>query len=179
MTLSAAEIALVVGDLRATLLPAVLRRMLPLPGEPGFVLDLRSGRTTRLLAVSLHPMLCRIHLVGARPQRDRTEATRGFVRTASATLAGLPLIDVERIGDDRAVALRLEGWSLAIELMGRHANAFLLDRGGIIRSSYRAGASRKRSLLWGGPYVPPIPRPGAAWAGAPSRFAAVGIHEAI
>jgi predicted ribosome quality control (RQC) complex YloA/Tae2 family protein len=177
LCLSASEIAVVVDDLRARVVPAVVRRVTS-PPEDGLLFELRARRATHRLLVSFEPTATRLHLVAERV--GRPGGAVGFARTLHAALEGAVLADVRRLGDDRAVLLDFGRRSVALELTGRHANAFLLDEGGIIRSSFRPSASRKRSLLWGNPYRPPIPRTDAEWLRAPSRFpAGEAVHEAI
>ncbi|MBI5488195.1 MAG: DUF814 domain-containing protein [Deltaproteobacteria bacterium] len=177
MSLSASEIALVVADLRERASPAFLQRVRSIP-EQGFLLELRVPGADRLLLVSLEPVASRMLLV--EPGSTAARTPEGFARTLHQALAGSKLAGIAHDAGDRAVRLEFGGRSLVLELTGRHANAFLLDESGIIRSSYRPSQSRKRNLLWGLPYQPPLAKPDAPWATAPSRFAAgPGLHAAI
>lgn len=177
MTLSVAELELVVADLRARLLPARLVQVRS-PAEQGLLLELQArGRNGWLLA-SFEPRASRLHLTDPVGAGDRP--AEGFARTVHAALAGQRLIEIEPIPDDRAVRLRFDEGQIVLELTGRHANAFLLDAGGVIRSSFRPSQSRKRRLSWGEPYQPPLPRAGEPWQRAPSRFpGGEAVHEAI
>jgi len=175
--LSAAEIGLVTADLHDRLVPARLERV-RLPPETGLLFELRAQRADRWLLVSLEPTACRLHLVDRGSVAART--SEGFARTLQSTLAGRTLVGVAQLGGDRAVRLDFGRWSVVLELTGRHANAFLLDDQGIIRSSHRPSPSRKRSLLWGGAYQPPLPREGDTWRTAASRFpGGAAVHAAI
>ena len=177
MTLAAAELALVTTDLRERLLPAFLQRVRSIP-EAGLLLELRANRADALLLVSVEPVACRLHLV--EPGEVEARTSEGFARTVHQALSGERLDDLEQLGGDRVVRLGFGARSLVLELTGRHANAFLLDADGIIRSSFRPSQSRKRSLLWGQPYQAPFPRADGPWRTAPSRFAAgPGLHAAI
>jgi predicted ribosome quality control (RQC) complex YloA/Tae2 family protein len=177
VTLAAAEIALVTADLRERLLPAFLRRIRSIP-EAGLLLELRANRADCLLLVSLEPTACRLHLV--EPEEVEARTPEGFARTVHQALSGERLVELEQLGGDRALRFAFGARSLVLELTGRHANAFLLDAEGIIRSSFRTSQSRKRSLLWGQPYQAPLPRADGPWRTVPSRFAAgPGLHAAI
>ena len=177
MTLSVAELELVVADLRGRLLPAHLERARS-PAEQGLLLELRAHGRNHWLLASFEPLAARVHLVERGDAGDAPAA--GFARTVHATLAGRRLLDVEPLAGERAVRLVFGDWQLLFELTGRHANAFLVDAGGVVRSSFRASQSRKRALSWGEPYQPPLPRVDEPWQRAPSRFpGGEAVHAAI
>lgn len=177
MTLSVAELDLVVADLRARLLPAHLERVRS-PAEQGLLLELRAQGRNHWLLASFEPLASRLHLTERAAAGDRP--AEGFARTVHAALAGRRLLGIEPIPGDRAVRLRFGDWQLVLELTGRHANAFLVDPGGVIRSSFRPSQSRKRRLLWGEPYQAPLPRAEEPWQRAPSRFpGGEAVHAAI
>ncbi|MBI5502156.1 MAG: DUF814 domain-containing protein [Deltaproteobacteria bacterium] len=177
MSLSASEIALVVEDLRGRAVPAFLQRVRSI-AEEGLLLELRVPGADRLLLVSLEPTASRILLV--EPGTTTARTPEGFARTLHQTLAGSKLTGLAHDAGDRAVRLEFGRRTLVLELTARHANAFLLDEAGIIRSSYRPSQSRKRGLLWGLPYQPPLAKPAAPWVTAPSRFApGPDLHAAI
>ena len=178
MSLTAPEIALVVEDLRRRIVPAFLQRVRSIP-EAGFLLELRVPGADRWLLVSLEPVASRLVLVEREAARGRT--AEGFARALHQALAGSKLTGVTQAAGDRAVRLEFGARTLVLELAGRHANAFLLDDAGIIRSSHRPSASHKRNLLWGSAYQPPLAQGGdPAWRAAPSRFeAGPGVPGAV
>jgi predicted ribosome quality control (RQC) complex YloA/Tae2 family protein len=177
MSLNVAEIERVVADLRARLVPARLERVRS-PAEEGLLFELRARRADHLLLASLEPNAARVQLVERGAIQLRT--AEGFARAVHQAASGSTLVGLEQLGNDRVVRLELEKWAVVLELTGRHANAFLLDEHGIIRSSYRPSQSRKRSLFWGSPYQAPLPREDAPWRTAPSRFpAGEPVHAAI
>lgn len=177
MTLSVAELSLVVADLRERLLPAHLERVRS-PAEQGLLFELRAGGRSHWLLASFEPTASRLHLTDRTAAGDRP--AEGFARTVHAALAGRRLLDLEAVPNDRAVRLVFGDRQLVLELTGRHANAFLLDAGGTIGSSFRPSQSRKRRLLWGEPYQAPLPRSGEPWQRAQSRFpAGEAVHAAI
>ncbi|MBN1770226.1 MAG: NFACT family protein, partial [Deltaproteobacteria bacterium] len=177
MTLSVAELELVVADLRERLLPAHLERARS-PAEQGLLLELRAHGRNHWLLASFEPTAARLHLTDRGAAGDAPAA--GFARTVHATLAGRRLLELEALPGERAVRLVFADWQLLLELTGRHANAFLVDAQGVIRSSFRASQSRKRRLLWGEPYQAPLPRADEPWQRAPSRFpGGEAVHATI
>lgn len=150
-----------------------------------FQIELRS-LGSRFLTVSIHPEQDTL-VIGDTPFQ-RAEAILGksspgqsrrahagkpdfegvsFVKALNFQLKGGTLVGIEHSGFDNQVSLlfRVAGrfknprdWRLAIELMGRHSNAFLLTEESLVRSSAKRltpAMNRYRRIITGRPFIPP------------------------
>ncbi len=187
MTLTRAEIELILDEIEPLAGRAVVQRVLEADRHTR-VLQLREpGRTHRLLLCT-KPHLTRIHFVAERPsQPDRPSA---FTMQLRKWLQGALFEEVRQLSSDRIVRFDLEAvdpeWepdaeadederaprvpvSLVVELTGRHANWFLLGADDTILGQLDEEVLGSRELGRGTRYEPPPPPPDPS-IGARVRF---------
>lgn len=177
MSFSRAELALTIADAQAALVGGLIERIVELEGPAIAFESYARGRKSWFL-LSARPGFSRAHLLSSRP-RD-VETPGAFVmllRKHAARIGGCALW-----GDDRVVRLRLvhrDGEaSIIAELVGRHANVFLVGPDDVILGSLRPNLSQRRALVVGAPYVYPLPAEAASGAlrDAP-RFGSAGSAD--
>lgn len=171
MTLSAAEIALVVSRWDRDFRGALVRRAISPRGPDRIALELFGASGASLVEIVLAPRWCRLCRIAQKPAA--AEAPHPFVMLLRREAVGLRVEGVRQVGGDRVVAIDLAGaslrGSLVCELLARHANLFWLGGDGLIAGSFHPNLSHRRLLVPGQPYAPPLPHPPAA--PSPSRFA--------
>lgn len=155
--------------------------------------------------VCVRPRASRVHLTwrsfapsAAPGARSSAPSPPAFTQRLRATVLDGRVRDVTVPWADRVLAFDLTHagaeFRLLVEITGHHANAFLVDGGGVILASLRPTASRRRDLRPGHPYVPPLP-PDDGAAGVrvtplvatgealhreiDARFAARDVHDAL
>ena len=158
MSLSAAEIALVVREVKKEICPGKLEQIYQ--AQPTEITwKVRKEGASRFLLVSAHPVRSRIHLLSERPQAP--PGPPDFCRSLRNHLTGSLLEDIEQEPDDRLVHLRFRRGSepkvFVAELTGRGSHLLLLDGSGEILAALRPYRGRRRVLIPGRPYVPPPP----------------------
>jgi predicted ribosome quality control (RQC) complex YloA/Tae2 family protein len=128
-------------------------------GDAEIALSLRSGGRSRTLLISVHPRWGRLHVTG----RLRPGLTPPFVQLLRGRLEGGTVMSWEAPPFERLVALRVETLEgpleLFVEIMGRHGNLILCERG-LIVGALRIVAfdrARGREVLPQRPYVRPAP----------------------
>jgi len=129
------------------------------PTVTELVLELRADRDTRLLLLSAHPRLSRLHPINHRPPNPRTPFT--FQMLCRKELSGR-LESLEPSETDRLIRLTFQGAHrrvLVAELTGRHANVLLLDEEENVLGSLIPTHRDTRRLASSGPYAPPPPPP--------------------
>ena len=125
------------------------------PNATDVLIALYQGGEAWLL-VSVHPEFARAYLTTRRPKGPPTPPA--FCATLRARLEGRRLKAVEVPKGERILTLRFDdGHRLVAELMGKHANAMLLDPGGRIVAALKwvSRAQSVRPIASGTPYVPP------------------------
>ncbi|MCA9562978.1 MAG: NFACT family protein [Myxococcales bacterium] len=137
-------------------------------GEICLTIRHRSENHFLLLAIDDH--LARIHMVSEAPPRPIKPTS--FCQLLRKHLEGAVLREIRHLDEDRVVSLTLDiaydrddggTWRFIAELTGRHGNMFLTHGGdeeglsdlGIVRGSFRANVSQRRSLIPGKPYERP------------------------
>ncbi|MBW2275924.1 MAG: NFACT family protein [Deltaproteobacteria bacterium] len=163
MSLSAAEIGKVVARCDAALKGGALRKVLS-PSRPDrIVLEIRAGGDNHLLQLVVSATGSRIGRIAAKPKAAKQP--HPFVMLLRGKAQGLRLVRLRQLGDDRALAIDLEGrerrGTLVCELTSRHANMFWIDDEDLIAGSFHINRSHKRRLVPGEPYTPPLPRSGS------------------
>jgi len=160
VSLTAAELALVVARWRRDLLGAQLRRAISPAADDRIALELHGPAGEAHLEIVLAPRACRLCRIAARPAA--AERPHPFVMLLRREAVGLRLAGVRQIGDDRVAALDFAAsgaaGSLVCELTARHGNLFWVDAAGAIAGSFHPNRSHRRPLVPGAPYVPPAPR---------------------
>lgn len=161
MSLSVAELALVVEELRA-LQGAVVQKAY-VPRERVLFLELRVPGHTHLLRLDAEPGRTRLHLASGRPPSPQEALT--FQQQARAHLVGRKLAAIDLSPNDRVVTLRFaddEGERAVVaELTGRHGNLFLLGASGNLLALGGPNLSQRRALAPGRPYLLPASEPPA------------------
>lgn len=122
------------------------------------------GQQSQLL-ISIDPEFYRVHLLSQPPKR--TPALNHTGRLFRAVLDSAVLARVDQVGFDRILKLVFESpegpLTLVIELMGKHANACVIDKHREIRACLRTIGTTKsvRPIVVGKTYQPPPgdPRP--------------------
>ncbi|MDR7418036.1 MAG: NFACT family protein [Armatimonadota bacterium] len=139
---------------------ATVQRVQP-AGDAEIAISLRAADRGRTLLVSVHPRWGRLHLTG----RVRPGAATPFAQLLRSRLGGAVVTGWDAPSFDRLVVLHFETLEgpvdLAIEIMGRHGNLVLCERGVILGALRPVGCDRARgrAVLPQRPYVrPPIPR---------------------
>lgn len=180
MTLSRAEIELVLDEIRPLTGRAVIQRVLEIDRQTR-VLRLREPGRTHQLLLCTEPNLTRIHFVEHRPtQPDKPSA---FTMQLRKWLEGALFEEVRQLSEDRVVRFDLQAvdpeWepdsarehggdderaprvaiSLVVEFTGRHANWFLLDADDKIIGQLDDEVLGSRELGRGKRYEPPPPPP--------------------
>ncbi len=129
------------------------------------ILAFRHRGKERLLLIGIEDDHSRIHLLDNKPKSPRIPY--GFVSLLRARLGVSRLERIYAVENERLLRFDFQAledekesrYHLAVELTGRHANAFFLDADGIILGAMRPNRSTKRSLAVGRPYAPPLPAP--------------------
>jgi predicted ribosome quality control (RQC) complex YloA/Tae2 family protein len=172
MTLSRAEIELILDEICPLAGRAVIQRVLEADRQTR-VLQLREpGRTHRLLLCT-EPNLTRIHFVDDRPTQPPKPSA--FTMQLRKWLEGALFEGVRQLSQDRIVRFDLEAvdpdWEpdpevederaprMPVALTGRHANWFLLDAHDMIIGQLDDAVLGGRELGRGKPYEPPPPPP--------------------
>jgi predicted ribosome quality control (RQC) complex YloA/Tae2 family protein len=115
------------------------------------------------LRIAVRPERPGIHLATLRGPR-REPPPDPFAALLDRDLSGARLVDIDQPEGDRLVRLTFAapdggpaecGRRLVVELLGRRANALLLDPSGGILAAARDPAGGPRALSVGGPYHPP------------------------
>lgn len=122
------------------------------------------GQQSQLL-ISIDPEFYRVHLLSHPPKR--TPALTHTGRLFRGMLDSAILSRVDQVGFDRVLKLTFESpegpLTLIVELMGKHANALVIDKSKEIRACLRTiGATKSiRPIVVGKTYHPPPgdPRP--------------------
>jgi predicted ribosome quality control (RQC) complex YloA/Tae2 family protein len=165
MTLTTAEIAQVVSDLKPRLEGGRIERI-DQPERHKLVLRVRSGSACYWLLLCTHPRFSRLHLLTSRPPEGKPAT--GFCNAVRQHLTGAPLLEVSQAAGDRIVRLRsaerdqLMGAhtvTLVAELMGVGSNLFLLDESDRVLAMLCRNSRADRDLRVGEVYVP-APPPG-------------------
>jgi predicted ribosome quality control (RQC) complex YloA/Tae2 family protein len=171
MSLSAAEIALVVARWNRDLAGAFVRKAISPAAADRVALELYLTGGEAFVEIVLAPRWSRLCRVGAKP--DAAEVPHPFVMLLRREAVGLRLEGARQLGGDRVVALDLAGGgrhgTLVCELLSRHGNLFWLGDDGLIAGSFHPNRSQRRLLVPGQPYAPPTPHPASEQAH--SRFA--------
>jgi predicted ribosome quality control (RQC) complex YloA/Tae2 family protein len=161
MSLSAAEIALVVERLQAGLAGAVVQGAISPSARDRVVLELRTPGATHHLEIVLAAGFTRLGRVRARP--GAAPSPHPFVMLLRGCAVGLRVEAVRQHDGDRAVLVDLASGArrgtLVAELTSRHANLFWLDAAGVVAGSFHPNRSQRRALDPGCPYVAPLPHP--------------------
>ena len=153
------EIGVLTDELRALQSASLLRSHQPFPSV--LILELRHEHKNYNLLLGFDDDHCRLHLIDERPENPKVPYH--FVTLLRARLSPARLINLAATPGDRVVTLDFETIAeneqrsvlrLVCEFTGRHANAFLLDREGIILGSLRQNRSSRRDLMPGRPYLP-------------------------
>ncbi len=170
MTLSSAEIALVVARWNRDLRGAFVRKAISPVAPDRIALELYGPGLGTFVEIALAPRWSRLCRVDAKP--DAAEAPHPFVMLLRREAVGMRLEGARQLGGDRVVALDLAGGerrgSLVCELLSRHGNLFWLGDDGLIAGSFHPNRSHRRLLVPGQPYAPPLPHPSPDQAA--SRF---------
>lgn len=148
MSLSVAELTLVIQELSPTLLDSWIQKIHePHPGT--LTLDIHKPGATQTLLICVTHTLARIHFT------DRSFANPPspppFCEFLRSKLQGGRIAAVRQIPDDRIVVLdghtKQERWSLVIALIGRDGNVWVLDRDGKILHSLHPGKMKPGELF--------------------------------
>ncbi|MBA2661245.1 MAG: NFACT family protein [Bradymonadaceae bacterium] len=171
MSLSRAEIELIVEEIKPTLERATIQRVLEVD-ERTFVLRYRQPGQNLLLLISTQPQMARLHFVTERTRQP--EQPTAFTMLLRKWLDGAFIEAIKQRQGDRIVELTVRSvdpqWIpaedfqgpaprvvayLVIELTGAVANVFLLDAKRIVRGHQPGEASGTRTLRVGAPYEAP------------------------
>ncbi len=174
MSLSRAEIALLVEEIAPSVKNAAIQRVLEVDDHT-FVLRLRRPGENLMLLVSTSESLTRMHFV---TQRERQpEQPSNFTMLLRKWLDGSIIEDLHQFDRDRIVEIKTRivdpNWTptedfvgpaprttayLVIELTGKMANAYLLDKQRIVRGLQPGATRDDRELRVGAHYkAPPLP----------------------
>ena len=187
MSLSDAEIALVVREVREAVCPGRVDQIYQLsPTDLSW--KIRTPHGPRHLLLSAHPTRSRLHLLTRAPTPP--EAPPDFARSLRNHLGGALLTGIEQAGSDRVVTLAFEKGPIrctfVAEIMGRGSHLLLVDGSGEILAALKPYRGRRRTLVPGVPYVPPKrpdePRPPSVrpflgGEGGPSRLVEAFYRE--
>ena len=176
MSLDAATLALVAGELKNTLLDAKIDKIFE-PTRDEVLMTLRTRTETHRLLLSARSGSARVCLTKESFENPLTPP--GFCMLLRKHLTGGRLIELRREPGDRIVYFDfrctnemgdLVTNTLAVELMGRYSNLVLVQGGRIIDALKRVDFddSEVRQLLPGLAYtLPPSPRGLTFWRRAP------------
>jgi len=163
MSLSAAEIGLVVAQWQRDLAGLFLRKAISPAAGDRIALELYGPAGEVFAEIVTAPGACRLCRIAAKPRA--AEHPHPFVMLLRREAVGLRIDAVRQVGGDRVVAIDLagaqRGGTLVCELLSRHGNLFWLGEGGAIAGSFYPNRSHRRLLVPGAPYVPPLPHPAA------------------
>ena len=110
------------------------------------------------LLVSCHPEFYRVHFVTLRHAGGGEPPT--FCATLRARLVGRRMVAVSQLFGERILDLVFEeNYRLVVELMGKHSNVMLVERGGAVLAAAKwvRGDKSSRPILSGKPYLrPPV-----------------------
>lgn len=187
MSLSAAEIALLVREVKEGLCPGKVDQIYQIsPTDTSW--KIRTAGGTRHLLISAHPTRSRLHLLRQPPTPPPSPS--GFARSLRGRLSSGTLVDIEQVEGDRMVRLTFERGgerlTLIAEIMGRGSHLLLVDERGKILACLRPYRGRSRTLVPGVRYFPPSPpaqprpsevRPFFDGEGGPSRLAEAYYRE--
>jgi len=164
MSLSAAEIGLVVAQWRRDLAGVFLRKALSPAADDRIALELYGPSGEAFAEIVTAPGACRLCRIAAKPKV--AERPHPFVMLLRREAVGLKIEAVRQVGGDRVVAIDFTGaerrGTLVGELLSRHGNLFWLGADGAIVGSFYPNRSHLRLLVPGAPYVPPLPHPAAS-----------------
>lgn len=146
-------LAAVAAELRSWVGARIQKIWQPDPESVVFELHL-AGRTTWLW-IGWDAEFARAHLSPRKPPSSGEPST--FCMTLRARVGDRHLLSAKQIGFDRVLELRTEDHRLVVELMGKHANAILVDLDGKVAAAGKiVGPSKsRRPILVGRPYEPP------------------------
>jgi predicted ribosome quality control (RQC) complex YloA/Tae2 family protein len=163
MSLSAAEIGMVVARWRRDLAGTFLRKALSPAVDDRIALELYGACGSAFVEIVTAPGTCRLCRIGDKP--DAAERPHPFVMLLRREAVGLRIEAVRQVGGDRVVAIDFAAkerrGTLVCELLSRHGNLFWLGEGGVIAGSFYPNRSSRRLLVPGAPYEPPRPHPSA------------------
>lgn len=171
MSLSTAEVAAVVQDLKPRLEGGRIERM-DQSDPHRLVLYVRNGPALYWLLICTAPRFSRLHLLTRRPERGKPAG--GFCSVLRQHLTTAPLEVLRQVPEDRVVVLgsvfrdrlmRPHPVKLVAELFGPRSNMLLVDESDRILAVNRRMRSGGRELVPGAVYRFPEP------AGAPSEKA--------
>lgn len=153
MSLSATEIAMVVGELETALVGGWIQKIFQ-PQPEIIVLEIRvPGQTYRLL-ISANPDTARLHLI--RNTLPNPPSPPAFCQLLRARIQGARIDAISQVNHDRIAELRLTASDgacrLMAELIGRKADLLLIDQRDRVAATLNSRAERV-----GKPYEPPRP----------------------
>ncbi len=157
MSLNAAEIAAVVGEVRKLLTGSIWRSVREIGAEAGaWQVELRSQGSNHHLLIQPAGIHSRFHLCESRrPAPREPSATAMRLRGLLEGARCLALLHDE---GERAVRFDLQRgdtcYSLIAELFGRHGNLHLIDSDGLLVTSTNAKRAAIRGLAPGQKWVP-------------------------
>jgi predicted ribosome quality control (RQC) complex YloA/Tae2 family protein len=160
MTLSTAEIATVVADLKPKIEGGRIERI-DQPDQHRLVLRVRNHGACYWLQFCVHPRFSRLHLLTGRPAEGTPAA--GFCKVVREHLTGAPLLALRQLRGDRVVAVESRERDqlmhphkvrLVAELVGVGSNLILLDESDRILAVLFRERSQRRELAPGKQYVP-------------------------
>lgn len=159
MTLTRAELQLVLEEIRSNCLGAKIQRVREVSPDKR-ILQLRIPGQTHSILVSVKPDFARLHLIETVPEQPPSPTP--FTMLLRKHLVGAELRSVKLIQNDRIAEFSLEAettYCVVAELTGHHPNLYLLDDDRTILGLRRAESLGKRQFQRYDTYQPPPPPP--------------------